>query len=194
MRVLRRSNPCAAHTQDWSRSGARATVHQERQTQVHEHRESCLMRRASDDKLRTLLRRGLPPPLFDWQSVETGGTGGGVPDANFCSRGVEGWIECKATDGWAVTIRPAQCGWILRRRRAGGRVLIAVRQRHDGGPIRGLPVDWLYVLSGDVVRELKTGGLLHPAVVAGTLGRWRGGPSKWDWTAVGRVLIGEANP
>ena len=45
-------------------------------------------------------------------------------------------IENKATDGWSPVIRPAQVGWILKRRRAGGRVFFTIRRAHDGGPRR----------------------------------------------------------
>jgi len=68
--------------------------------------------------LRQLFRAKLPG--FDWVSIESGSTGGGIPDSNYCVRtnditGIEGWIEHKQTDGWAVTLRPEQVGWIARR-------------------------------------------------------------------------------
>lgn len=132
---------------------------------------------------------------FDWTSVETGGTGRGVPDSNYCARiatdfvqgpgftGVEGWVEYKQTTGWACTLRPEQIGWILRRTMHGGRVFVATRRRH-GGHSRSGPVDELFIHQGEHVRELRDGGLL------GTpwLYRQDGGPSVWDWEAVRRIL------
>src|SRR6266550_8267427 len=88
-----------------------------------------------DGGLRALFRQHLPQ--FDWCSIESPITGAGIPDSNFCCKGVEGFIEFKQTKGWAVTLTPEQCGWISRRHRCGGRVLVAVRQQAPAGPRRG---------------------------------------------------------
>lgn len=140
-----------------------------------------------DAGLRPLFRQHLPQ--FDWQSVETGGTGRGCPDSNFCVRGVEGWIEYKSTDGYEVSLRPEQIGWIARRVRHGGRVWIAVRRRNAGGPRRGPPCDELWLLPGGIAVQARQGGLRDPLVVRRAV-VWRGGPGRWDWPAVAGRLLG----
>ncbi len=123
---------------------------------------------------------------FDWQSIESATTGGGIPDSNWCHKGREGWIEFKQTNGWAVTLEPAQIGWIARRVRHGGRVHVAVRRRTQGGPRVGPPVDQLWLFSGALAVPARTSGLR--GAWAGEAHRWDGGPSSWDWDAVAEVL------
>lgn len=135
---------------------------------------------ARDGDLRAIFRRKLPQ--FDFQSVETGGTGRGIPDANYCFEGKEGWVEFKRTGAWAVGLRPEQVAWALRRCRHGGRVWIAVRRVREES-------DELWLVPGELARELKADGL--NALIARSLGgyRWYGGPSKWDWGQVAQVLV-----
>ena len=64
----------------------------------------------TDARLRQVFKEHLPD--FDIQSVETWGTGRGVPDMNFCCNGIEGWIEFKMTKHWRVTVAPEQVAWI----------------------------------------------------------------------------------
>lgn len=135
------------------------------------------------DLFRTKLRQG-----FHWQAVETGGTGLGIPDSNFCCDFTEGWIEYKQTEGWSVGLRPEQIGWIHRRWRAGGKVWVATRRWHDGGPRRGDPVDQLWITPGGVVRELGSGGLRAVEEDSTVL---EGGPSRWDWERVRGLLLAE---
>lgn len=145
---------------------------------------------ASDDGgLRGLFRTHLKPHA-DMQAVETGLIAAGVPDLNYCASGREGWIEMKQTDGWAVTLRPEQVGWLCRRARAGGRVFVAVRRWHDGGPRRGPAVDDLWLLRGKYAPDLKTGGLTwaREHCPSAVIGVWSGGPARWDWLAVLRAL------
>jgi len=127
-----------------------------------------------DGHLRVLFRTHLRVN-FDWQAVETWGVGAGVPDGNFCSSGVEGWIEFKGARGWKVPIDPTQVAWIERRRRAGGRVFIGVRKDRA-----------LYLFHGDRARELLEGDLRSVTPLA----VWDGGPAKWDWAAVAECLLG----
>ena len=140
---------------------------------------------ATDGGLRKLFRRHLRAG-FHWQSVETGGTGLGVPDSNFCCDGVEGWVEFKQTTGWQVTLRPEQVAWLVRRAMVGGRVFVAVRRRNDGGPRRGDPVDELWLLNGARARELEEGGL---RAGLGTLVVSIGGPARWRWDLVRAALL-----
>ena len=131
----------------------------------------------ADGNLRKLFRENLP--RVHWQSIETGATGEGVPDSNGCVAGNEFWVEHKMTTGWRVEFQTSQPAWIHRRYRAGGRVWIAVRQV--------LPDDdLLWMFYGGVVRELMSDGLrISPAHVTGC---WRGGPRRWNWGAVERLL------
>ena len=142
-----------------------------------------------DDGLRPIMKRNLELLRFHCQSIETGGTGQGIPDTNFCCDGVEGWYECKATTGWTVDLRPEQIGWIERRLRCGGRVFVAVRRRHLGGARRGAAVDELHLLPGHVARAARLSGLRDPEVRSAALGCWVGGPSRWDWQSVAAALL-----
>ncbi len=135
--------------------------------------------RMSDANLRQIFQRHLPE--FHWQSVETWSTGRGVPDLNYCTRGVEGWVECKRTLAWAVNMAPEQVGWIERRVRNGGRVYIAVRRITTAGPRRGVAVDELYLIPGGLVRAIDLRTVLAQ--------RWSGGPARWDWSAISLRLL-----
>lgn len=124
---------------------------------------------ASDGDLRKVFRKHLP--RFDWQSIETGAIGDGVPDMNYCARfGLEGWLENKQCEHWRVGIRPAQVGWIERRLRYNNRVFIAVRRARDE----------LWFFQGKAIRALVENRI--DAVPC--LGHWGGGPAKWDWKSV----------
>lgn len=143
----------------------------------------------TDGGLRKLVRKNLPE--FDWQGVETGGTGRGIPDDNFCRQGVEGWVEHKLATGWKVDLRPEQVAWMERRRRAGGRVFILVRRTNVSAMC-----DDLYLFSGDDARRLKEFGLprnlppndgaphARPLAVCLSVGR-----SRWDWENIRHLLV-----
>lgn len=139
---------------------------------------------SSDGNLRPLFREYLP--MFHWQSVETAITGGGVPDSNYCLAGYEGWIEFKQTKAWSVHIKPAQVGWIERRIRVGGNVLVAVRQMCEGNK-RSPRCDDLWIFNGRYVRDLKVGGLT--ATAQNALLHTCGGPTLWDWLKVRQSLL-----
>ena len=131
-------------------------------------------------------------PWVDWQAVETGGTGRGIPDTNFCGPSdagpVEGWCEMKLATAWSVDLRPEQVAWIHRRWRAGGRVWVAVRRKTTGGPRLGSPADELVLVQGGHIRALAQDGLkLDPALIAA---RWAGGPRAWPWQVVWATLAG----
>ena len=146
-----------------------------------------------DGDLRPLFRSRLRVG-WDWQSVETGGTGRGIPDANWCSQSTEGWCEMKVTTGLAVDLRPEQVAWLTRRAMHGGRVHVAVRRKASAGPRRGAALDELWLLDGAHAKLLKETGL-RPHLWEGCprsplLGHWPGGPARWDWEAVGEALRG----
>jgi Holliday junction resolvase len=126
---------------------------------------------ARDGDLRAIFRRRLTS--FDFQSIETGSTGRGIPDMNYCHDGREGWIEAKQTQGWAVGLRPEQIGWLMRRARHGGRVWIAVRRKGDE----------LWLIPGDRAAQLKSEGLKDIASE-----HWTNGPSRWDWDRIAYLL------
>jgi hypothetical protein len=136
-----------------------------------------------DGGLRALFRAHLP--AFHIVTIETGGTGRGIPDLEYCYQGKTGWIECKSTAGFAVDLRPEQVAWLSRRARAGGRAFVAVRRRHGGGPRKGSPADELYIIPGSRAAELKAHGLNHRL-----LGDCYGahGPARWSWDAVAKLL------
>jgi hypothetical protein len=123
---------------------------------------------------------------FHWQRIETGGTGLGIPDLNYCCRGVEGWVELKLTQAWSVPLRPEQVGWLMRRSRAGGRCHIAVRRRAPAGQ-RRTACDELWLLPGGMAQAAKEAGLRalqeHPDISI-----WGGGPSNWSWTELASKL------
>ena len=139
--------------------------------------------RDPDDGLRDLLIANLL--RLHCQTVELGLIAAGVPDLNYCGRGAEGWVECKATSGFAVKVRPFQVAWIERRLRFGGRVFVAVRRRRPGGPRRGNGIDELWLYEGQAIRRLADAGL---RTASGLIGTFTGGPSAWDWDEVTLLL------
>ena len=113
----------------------------------------------------------------DWQAIESGTTGLGIPDLNGCVGGVEFWIEMKATTSWRLRISPQQVGWAERRARSGGRVFLAARAI-------GKARDDLWLYSGRVIRGLVTQRLDQVPC----LGHWSCGPAHWDWGQVRTLL------
>ena len=141
----------------------------------------------ADGDLRNIFSDNIP--RLHWTPVETGGTRIGVPDSNYCADGVEGWVENKKTDAWAVTVQPGQVAWIEKRLRAGGRVFIAVRRKSDGGPRKGGAKDQLWMLRGQAIRSLAVAPLSAlPAALL--VQRWDNGPRNWDWPAIAKILLG----
>lgn len=139
-----------------------------------------------DGGLWPLVKAHLSGPGVDFQRIESGAVGSGCPDLNYCIDGVDGWIEFKATENYTVVFRQEQPGWIARRTRAGGRVLILTRRRHGGGPRKGEPVDELWVHWGRDVFDIHSGGLLAAKLALCQ----EGGPRYWDWGLVRQTLVG----
>jgi hypothetical protein len=124
---------------------------------------------------------------WDWQSIETGGTGRGIPDLNYCvNYGIEGWIENKATSTWTVKITPEQIAWIERRDRYGGKVCMAVRRQTIAGPRKGPRRDQLYLIPPKMVRLVYDHGL--NALTPSCFLMFEGGPEKWDWPKIRNYL------
>lgn len=123
---------------------------------------------------------------FDWQAIETGGVGKGIPDSNYCCKGIEGWVEFKRTETWVVGLSPQQIGWHMRRSRAGGRTFIAVRRKYAGGPRKGIPVDQLLLYPGALAQTLMAGGFDQGGHA---LCFCQKGPAKWDWGQIEDILM-----
>jgi hypothetical protein len=147
-----------------------------------------------DGGLRKIFRDHIP--TFMWTSIETGGTGLGVADSHYLARpkapgaktsGTDGFIEYKQTSGWAVTLRTEQSAWLSQRVRYGGRAWIGVRRLTKGGP-RSPAADELWLIPGRLSAEARAGGLQCPEVRAASCS-WSGGPARWDWDAVARLLV-----
>lgn len=151
-----------------------------------DHGQHATRRRRPDDGLRPLIREHLPSVF--WTTVETGLASPGVPDLYGARSGRTFWVECKATDGWAVTLEPEQVGWHLAHARAGGCSYVAVRRRSQAGPRKGPACDQLWLLRGAEAPLWRDHGLRGVDEVC-PLGCWGGGPSEWDWEAVGDLLL-----
>ena len=137
----------------------------------------------TDGGLSQLFRKHLPE--VDWARIETWSTGQGVPDVNGCCDGAEFWVEMKATGARAVVISPEQIAWAERRIRHGGRVFLAVRRQHDGGPRKGPAVDELWLFTGRETRTIATEGL---PIDEGHFWHWSGGPRQWAWATIRHLL------
>lgn len=133
-------------------------------------------RRPADGGLRPLLRQHLRQ--VHWTTVESGALAPGTPDVEGCWQGAAFWVELKATQAWAVRIRPEQQGWLLRRARAGGLCYVLTRRQALNGS------DELWLHPGATANVLAAGGLrqVDPLLVTA------GGPSGWDWEALLRCL------
>jgi hypothetical protein len=142
---------------------------------------------ARDGGLRSLFAEHIK--TAHWQAIETWSTGQGVPDVNVCLNSTETWIEFKATATNALRISTEQVGWIERRLRAGGRVLVIVRWRCDAGPRRQAR-DELLIFAGADVRALMLGGIS----AAVPLARWDGGPRAWNWDTIAGMLADASSP
>lgn len=113
-----------------------------------------------------------------WQAVETGGTGKGIPDSNYCIDGYEGWVEFKHTKHWKVRIWPEQVAWMERRARQGGRVFIAVRRGQDE----------LWILTPEAGRYLRE-GTLKDVPKEYIKARYNDGMKSWNWKEITKILI-----
>lgn len=138
-----------------------------------------------DGGLRKIFREHIP--RAHWTSVETGGTGLGVPDSHGCVNGSQFWIEFKKTDGWAVALRPEQVAWHMSYGRHGGTSFIGVRRLCEAGARREA-ADQLWLLPGDQADQWKLCGLPRGLEDVYCLGQ--GGPARWDWDQIILLLTG----
>lgn len=131
-----------------------------------------------DGGLYKLLKKNLPQ--VNWQRIEIGGTGHGVPDLNFCYQGIEGWLELKKDTKGRMDIRPEQIGWIIERLRHGGLVRIAVR-------LQTTYSDVLIIFDGSIVEKMETKSVERNLPLA--IDFWEGGPKLWDWAEILQAII-----
>lgn len=137
----------------------------------------------SDGGLGKLFQKHLPK--FDWQRIESGGTGLGIPDLNFCHKGMEGWIENKlVANGEKITFQEGQVAWHERRVRHGGRCFIAVRRQCSAGPRKGPAVDSIRLYSGLDVKGLAVDPRAVMPLIVGL-----DGPERWPWEQIGLQLM-----
>lgn len=123
---------------------------------------------------------------FHWQSIESRLTARGVPDLNGCHAGISIWVEIKIIEGnhFRHPLTPNQRQWIKRRMAAGGRCFVLGSHRHNGGPIKGPPVDKLYLWPGTLVlRPVAT-----PPMHCLDLVLWES-QARHDWNDLGRILF-----
>lgn len=138
-------------------------------------------RRKSDDGLREVFMKIVRKAGGQATPIETGAIVAGVPDMEYCfSDGTSGWVECKATQHNQVLIKPLQVSWLTQRSRLGGRCFIAVRRRDKKR-------DELFLFLGDGAKTLKAGGL-EAAEAGYVVGYWEGGPSRWSYEELIRLL------
>lgn len=65
------------------------------------------------------------------QRIETGGTGRGIPDVNFCHEGKDIWIELKSISGNKLTLTEFQIVWMHKRVTSGGRCFVLARKNKE---------------------------------------------------------------
>ncbi len=124
-----------------------------------------------DGNLRQIFAKHLPMVLFT--AIETGGTGRGIPDSEYCVEGQTGWIEFKMARGQDTGLRPEQYAWAARRMRAKGRVFIAVRSKTTTRDEL-----WFMTPSQWAPKLQDCGGWI-----------FHGGPKGWDWDRIlGRMM------
>lgn len=131
---------------------------------------------SDDGGLRPEFRKQLG--TWQWTSIESPVTGGGIPDSEFCTPdGIQGWIEFKQTHFFNVQIKSLQVAWLMRRCRMGGNAFIGVRRWNKRG------VDELWLMRGDQAEALYYHGLNGVRALC-----WEGGPSNWNFEEVKSVL------
>jgi Holliday junction resolvase len=83
-----------------------------------------------ESQLWTLVKQHIPKDAHV-QRIETGLTGKGVPDLNYCQNGKEIWIELKSIRGNKSQLSPFQIAWIHNRAKAGGNCYVLIRKNKE---------------------------------------------------------------
>ena len=129
-----------------------------------------------------LVKKHLPLEV-DWQRIETGGTGTGIPDVNICYNGQEHWIEFKIVKGRSVDLSPMQIAWHSRRTKAGGRTWIIARHTFDGPRIgKG---DRIYLWPGRCAKEVMQKGISYSETALGHY-QWE---SPFPWPKIMEAIL-----
>src|SRR4051794_12801247 len=138
-----------------------------------------------DGNINKLLKEHIPAAM--WTRIECGSIAPGTPDLHGILSGVSIWIETKQTLSWKIhNFAPAQIAFIEKYTRQNGRVFIAVRQLTTS---ETKPRDTLWLLSWRAARFLIQGGSLANLPPEDVLVMSPGGPRKWDWQEIERVLF-----
>ena len=128
-----------------------------------------------DGGLRQLFRKHLPDVF--WISVESGGTGRGIPDSHALFEGKTCWIEFKnIKTGWKTSLTPEQIGWHLRYARYGGRSFIAIRK-----------ADELWIVPGRLAEHCCSLKVLPAYFIEAEY--FNGGPVRWDWNIIKKFIF-----
>ena len=85
---------------------------------------------AKESQLWTLIKQHIPKDAHV-QRIETGLTGKGVPDLNYCQKGKEIWIELKSIEGNKSQLSPFQIAWLYNRTKAGGNCYVLIRKKKE---------------------------------------------------------------
>ena len=83
-----------------------------------------------ESQLWTLVKQHIPKDAHV-QRIETGLTGKGGPDLNYCQKGKEIWIELKSIQGNKSQLSPFQIAWIHNRAKAGGNCYVLIRKNKE---------------------------------------------------------------
>ena len=127
-----------------------------------------------ESNLWDLFKRHLPDNV-DYQRIETGGTGKGVPDVNICDMGRDFWVELKMIDGNKIRkLKPEQIAWHWKRTRVGGKTWFLARKKTD-------KVDQIYLWSGHKGPDLLRTGIFTEG---GTM--WE---APFDWNAIVAAVL-----
>ena len=134
-----------------------------------------------DGGLRGIFKTRVPEIM--WVPIETWAvSGAGVPDSWYISPcGAQGWVEYKREDR---KLDPAQSGFVDRVTRYGGRAIVAVVTK-DGDELR--------IFHGSDAQKLARLGPMGYKTVA-PAGRWVGGPKRWNWGDIRRLLTADVPP
>lgn len=129
---------------------------------------------ARDGGLRPLFHKNMKDLM--WAAVETWAVTTGVPDSWYLSpEGAGGWVEFKAAPNRPT---PEQTAFLSRVWRYQGQSWVAVRFTARGR-------DSLALWRGCDAAALARGG--YDCGVP-PLARWEGGPRRWDWGEVRRLI------
>lgn len=134
----------------------------------------------TNEKTLWSLFKGHLPKGSDFQRIETGSTGRGIPDVNLCYEGRECWVELKIVMGKRIEVRPEQVAWHFRRNRAGGVTWILARDKYDS-PRKG-KADLLLLWRGAQARQLAENGVAVPTVAT-----WH---KPFDWASIMETILG----